>query len=368
MSTTTRIPARVTGRGRIMALAFLVVFGAALLALAGRSAVTTLTDAFPGGVIVTEAYLLVGQHEGDLAIAAGSARTTQAARVVGNTALLAESVSISGTFDGSLTVLSSYIAIDGATVKGQLVLVGDNIVVTDSRIEGEALIDGRNLNLTETAVFATPPTVCSTMLMDTRRDAALEPCPPSGIDPFETVQALRQASLNAMPLVAAGITVLSVGLICALLAVITAFMPARIVAIGGVMRRYSVRALLVGAAVISGFVGLSGAVIVLLGTLPPLGWVLIVIWLLLGLALFILILIGLAALAHALGSVILARFARRAETPITAVVTGGVIVALALVLIAVLPVHDLIVLTLLILLTAPGAGAAFGARTDRSSA
>ncbi|GEM_PF-766502 len=343
----------------ILSIALVTLIAALLLAAAVRAALTSASlSAFSGNVILIESYRLSGDQTGDLVVAAVTIALDADARVAGNASLVAENARVSGQIDGDLTILAQQVTLDGLRVAGNLHVLADSVSIAGAQIDGESLIDADTLTIDRAVSFASPPALCATVSADDRSDRLVAPCPPSSRDPFGEVIALREWAQRSAPIETIFITILLTAIVAALSALSAALAPMHLGRVTRGMRRHTLQSGLLGIGLYALAIGLTSAQVALLGIIPIVGSLVSVFYLLALLCLLFLIGVGLCALALAIGT----RLLGESALPMAAAAIGGVMVAVILSVIALLPFGDSVAALLFALLTAVGTGAAFGTR------
>lgn len=341
---------------RFFTILVLVAACAGALAVIARAVLAGRITSDGSVLILRDPFALVGSHTGDLVVAAPAARIDATARVAGNASLVGENILIQGVIDGDLTVLATAVLIDGAQIGGDLHILAESAQINASRVGGESLLDVDNIGIAADVAFASPPAVCALNAIDERPRLETAPCPPSTSDPFRELQALRDRAWRATPLAGLGLAVSIIGAFAGLAALASAAAPDRVARIARGLRQRPFHAWAFGAGLYALATGAVGAAAVLLGVLPVLGWAAVAA-LLVSLALLaVMMAAGLFALSLLIGRRLLGP--KQPLVPASAV--GGAIIGAGLAALSLQPLGPLASLLILALLSAAGAGAAFG--------
>ncbi len=347
----------------IFAAAILVVLGLAL----GLRAQVTQRVMPDNNVILQPSYLLSGAHDADLVVLGSSVGLSAGSDVSGNAALVGEFLTISGTIDGSLTAIGDTITLEPmAHVRGDVNLMGDSLIVA-GRIDGNLVVNGGSLILHPSAQIAGTISTC-VGAVDNPLNLAIGCTSPSS-EPFAWLIALRNSalpealltvgtpSLGALALAAFG----ALGLVGTSVLAVT-FFPRQISHIEEALRTRPRSFAGVGIASYALAVGLFFALTFLLALFPPLGLLLVPIFLLFGLALLLLALSGLITLSVILGDWLLRRSSRVPQPPLVAALAGSCALSLAFGALSLLPFGLVISAALLCLVSSAGLGASMYTR------
>ncbi|MBL8131319.1 MAG: hypothetical protein JNL42_05640 [Anaerolineae bacterium] len=352
---------------------FLFVFAAAALvltlALLARETITQQN--LSSGVIIVSSYTLSEAYAGDLVVASSSITIEPGAQIAGSASLVGENVIFAGQISGDLTILAPQITLDGVQVGGRLHILADEVRLSGA-IHGETLIDADALTIAADATFDADPAVCADRFSDLRAASRVAACPPSSVDPFANLRALRSAVQSGAPVSPVPALLPDILLIILALVGLTAFaplvvtvQPARVARVARAMRRRPLHSALTGAALLALIAGLTGAEIVLLGTVSVIGLVALPVYVVALIGGLLLTGIGLIALALIIG-IRLTGEGENEQPPIVAAAVGGLIVAAALLLIVLQPLGQAASIAAFIALSTVGAGAAIGTRLGAS--
>lgn len=340
-------------RLRVLLIVIIVSALVVILSLLARGLINGATAS--GGVVVAGEYRLDNVHDGDLAVASSTIDLTTGSRVNGNVSLVGESVRLQGEINGDVTILAQHVTLEGGSIGGALHILADNVAI-NTPIEGEVLIDADALAIGESAVFGADSAVCVDALT-----ASPEISAPATRCPLNELTALRQQiELDAPSTVL--LAVLSAAGFTAAAALVVSIFPARLARVVRAMRRRPARSAINGVGVFALVAGLTGTQIVLLGILAPVGLLVLPIYTIFIIAVVILVVIGLMSLALLIGARLTGENPDNAQPPLVAAATGGLIVSVVLVGIALQPFGQVVGLLLFAALAIVGCGAALGTR------
>ncbi len=332
-------------------------------------------------VIAGNDYRLSGTHSGDLVVLANSIALSKTSAVAGGAALVGKTVNISGRIDGDLTALGENLTLDStAHIAGQASLVGANVTL-GGRIDGDLYVSGKTLTILPDLQINGTLNACVDTLDDGRENAGDLACSHEDFAPFAALIALRNSAVRSVPLpfhispagtlalaifgtvILAGTSALGVTLFPRQISHVEEALRSRPRGFGGV-----------GIAVYVLGIGLALLVIFVLAVVPPLGLLLVPVFLIVGLIIGVLSLVGLITLALMLGDWLIRRFSRptsRAVTrtgtpsgtpPLIAALTGSVVIALLLAGVTLLPFGFAISFFTLSAISSAGLGAALFTR------
>ncbi len=328
------------------------VVGILILALLVRPVITQ--RAVPdGNVVLDGSFELTDAHEGDLVALGGSITLTSTSRVTGSASLLGETVIAAGQVDGDLTSAGKNFTLEtSAQVGGNLNVSGSAIIVGGS-VSGDLNLSGASVTILPEALIGGEVSACGQTLLDQRPGAAPLRCTTPVVQPFE--QGIPVLGLIILAVVGTltltGLSALSV-----------TFFPRQISHIEEAMRAKPRSYGGVGLAAYALAVGLFVGVMFLVAILPPLGLVLVPLFLILGLLLLLLSASGLVTLTVMLGDWLLRRVSRLRQPPLIAGVAGSLALSAGLVLISLLPYGALVGVLLLGAASSVGLGASLFTR------
>ncbi len=357
-----------------------VVVVASLVVGAVRESLPPLIDLT--NITFEETYTLTGAIDGDLVVASGVVNLGADSEIVGSGAFLVETITLSGVIQGDLAVAAESVLLDGAQIAGNVVIMATTVTL-NGEIAGDLSVTAENLTIGDNFQVAGDIDACADAFTDAREDAGKLMC--SGddmLEPLATLIALRAGeavTLTPPSPLAILISGLSFSLVMAgISSLAVTLFPHQFSRIEEAIRAMPRRVGGIGSSIFLLSLGITIAQLIALAILPPLGVVLIPIYLIAGLLLLILILIGWVTLSLVFGvwltqtlSRARSSASRRAVPPLVAVVVGSLLVSVSMTLLALLPFGGLIVIVLLLVFMSVGVGAALstrlGTRTVRRS-
>ncbi|MDZ4766720.1 MAG: polymer-forming cytoskeletal protein [Chloroflexota bacterium] len=338
------------------------------------------TDAMSGGVILEADYRLEGAIEGDLVVFGNTVTIPAGARVSGDAWFVADTIQIDGQIDGALTAIADTVIVTASgRIAGDAALMVDETTIS-GRIDGAARITGDRLTLSSTGQIGGTATACVDQIVG---NAALLCDRAALFAPFAALIALREGAAAGVPVMdwsaplvtrnmTGALTLLAVALgMVGIAALMVATFPRQISHIEDAIRAKPRGMGGAGLALYGLALGISGGVIVLLAVAPPVGLVLIPVYLLLLVGLFAALFAGVVTLALVVGEWLTARLggrsaerpnARGGTPPLVTAAAGGAVLWLGVAAAAVLPFGVLVGGVMLIAVSAVGAGAALFTR------
>ena len=348
-----------------------LVFAAAVILVLGLSVFlrpqVARHTAPDNNVIFQQDYWLASIHPGDLVVLGETLFLAGESRVQGSAALIADTVRVSGVIDGDLTAIGQTIIVEEtARITGNASLMGENLTIA-GQIDGNVVVNGGSLTIDPGARLAGTISTCVGAVTSPQEIPIA--CTSPGIEPFAPFIALRNSALPETFL-SAGVSSVEmlVATVFGALALIgtsvlgVTFFPRQISHIEEAMRARPRSFGGVGIAVYALLIGLFFALTFLLAVFPPLGLILVPVFLLLGLALLLFSLSGLVTLAVILGDWLLNRSARVPQPPLVAAVAGSVALSALVAVVALLPFGLVISFLLLGLFCSVGLGASIFTR------
>ncbi len=331
-----------------------------VLALVLRNPVRERTSFDDQNVIFQSNFDLSSVHDDNLVVFGSNLDLAPESRVAGDTSLIGDQIQIAGAVQGNLTVLGGSVTVaPGAQLQQDVNLMGTQVTFGGT-VAGDLRITAEQVTLLPDAAIGGKIDVCGSKLTDERADAPHPTCTDSSIDPFAALIALRQSHLAPAGLNLLAMLVVIVGgavLLTGASVLLVTFFPRQISHIEEAMRARPRGFVGVGIAVYGLEAGLFLAVILLLAVLPPLGLLLIPVFLILALLLLLLALTGLVTLTLMLGDWLLRRISKLPSPPLIAAVVGSLILSALLGGIALLPFGMAINLLLLGGMSTVGLGA-----------
>jgi hypothetical protein len=325
--------------------------------------------------ILTDEMIIAERVEGDLIAIARSVMVTETGHVTGNLWVVSDSFLSEGRIDGNLVVISDGFTHDGV-LNGGLTLLADNALI-EGRIAGAVNVSATNVSVEPAGLAVQPLQLCASTVVGVSEFT----CSRAGrFALLESLVALRTGGntgidlsaplLSGDLLGAAAILALTLGIVGVSALAVAAF-PRQISRIEDAIRAQPRSMGGAGLALYALALGVSLGMIVLLGLLPAVGVVLMPIWLLLGIGLLALLLMGWITLSMMIGEWLMRRLSRTGAPPLVTAVAGGLILWAIFAAAAILPFGAPIGGIILALIGAVGAGAALftrlGTRPLRSS-
>ncbi|MEO8396887.1 MAG: hypothetical protein ABI700_28085 [Chloroflexota bacterium] len=336
-----------------------------VLALLLRQPVTqrvTVDD----NIIVQSDYQLSEAHDADLVVLGSNTVTiNQKGSVDGNASLIGDTVGVAGSVDGGLTVLGKTVYIDPtANIDGHTALMGTNITV-GGHISGDLVVNGGNITILPDTSIDGSINACGTVT-DQRVNSPAVTC--SGVDltAFAPLMALRNGTQNdshQIPVFALILLTAFGGVVLTGMSVLSVtFFPRQISHIEEAMRARPRSFVGVGIATYALEIGVFFALLFFLAILPPLGLLLVPVFLILSLILLLLSISGLITLVVILGDWLLRRVSQPPQPPLIAAVLGSLALSAGLAVIGLLPYGLAISFLLLGAFSSVGLGAALFTR------
>ncbi len=350
------------------------VIGVLVLALLVRQPVAQRTELDGNNVIFQDNYRLSGDHLNDLVAGGQQVDLDAGSRVTGNTSLLGNTLHVAGAVEGSLTMLGDSLSVDpGASIGKDANLMGKQVTFGGS-VAGNLRITADHVTLLPGASIGGKIDVCSADITDQRVGAAQVACVDDGFDPFAALIALRDTSMGATTfgarmdtLATLGFAVVAMVMLTGVSALLVTFFPRQISHIEEAMRARPRSFGGVGIATYALVLGLFFAMTLLLAVIPPLGLLLIPVFLIVLLILFVLNLTGLVTIAILIGDWLLRRVSRLPTPPLIAAVVGSLALSLVLGGIALLPFGFAISFLLFGIVSSVGLGASLFTRVGTRS-
>ena len=347
-----------------LALAALLLIG-----VLARGAAQQWGASASGPVQVAVDTVIDVQIEDDLALVGSSLVLDRDAAVSGDAALLGASIVVRGRVDHDLTAMGDSIVLaEGSRIAGDAALNARTVTVAGT-IEGDLLVTAETLIVSPGAEIGGAVYPCvpaAALALDARLD--VHTCNAARqAQLFAPVQELQPAAApiaqdagTSLPTAIAG--ALAFGLVLAGLSVLmVAALPDRLRVIRTVARERMVESISAFVAVVLLGAGIAALLALLLALATPLGVAMLPVAAGLGVAFAMVLLVGLVNAVVSLGLAVGERIAP-AHPALVTVLLGSGLVALAPLVMAVAPVLSPAAALALVLLAAPGAGAALLSR------
>ncbi|MBI1257504.1 MAG: hypothetical protein GC204_08540 [Chloroflexi bacterium] len=338
-----------------------------VLALLLRQPVTQRAVIDDQNILVKSDYHVSTAHPGDLVVMGSrTVAIDDGGSVMGNASLIGDNVTVAGTVDGGLTALGKNVVIDPtASINGHTALMGTNITV-GGNISGSLIINGETITILPTASIDGSINVCGKSINDQRINSPAITCNGVDLTAFAPLLALRsgaQTDSHQLPLFALVLLTAFGGVLLTGMSVLSVtFFPRQISHIEEAMRLRPRSFVGVGIATYALEIGVFFALLFLLAILPPLGLLLIPVFLILSLILLLMGVSGLITLVVMLGDWLLRRVTRPPMPPLIAAVIGSLALSLGLSVVALLPYGLVISFVLLGAFTSVGLGASLFTR------
>lgn len=319
--------------------------------------------------VILQSYTLTENHPDDLVVFGETIALAPDSRVAGNASLLGDTIAVAGAVEGDLGVFGDTLIVNASARIGRNANLLGATVTFGGTVTGDLHVSAEQVTLLPDARINGIIDICSENIDDQRIDALAPTCLNAGLNPFATLIALRQTSLGNTTLGARmdtlatlAFAVVGMVLLTGLSVLLVTFFPRQISHIEEAMRARPRSFGGVGIATYALAVGVFTAMIFLLATLPPLGLLLIPVFLILLLILVILTLTGLVTAVIMIGDWLLRRTSRIPTPPLIAAVAGSLALSLALGVIALLPFGFAIGFLLLGAFSSVGLGASLFTR------
>lgn len=325
--------------------------------------------------ILADEMTIAERVEGDLIAVASAVLITETGHITGNLWVVSDSFLSEGRIDGNLVAISDEFLHDGI-LNGGLTLLADSAIINGT-IAGAVNISATRVNIDSAQIAARPLQICAPTVIGTDNHT----CSRAGrFALLESLIALRTGGntgidlsapiLSGDLLGAVAILGFTLGIVGVSALAVAAF-PRQISRIEDAIRAQPRSMGGAGLALYALALGISLGMIALLGLLPTVGVVLMPVWLLLGVGLIALLLMGWITLSMMIGEWLMRRLSKTGAPPLVTAVAGGLLLWSIFAAGAILPFGAPIGGIVLALVGAVGAGAALftrmGTRPLRSS-
>ena len=334
-----------------------------ILALLLRQPVTQRAVLDDKNIIVKSDYHVSDTHTGDLVVMGSSSVGIDNTGVVkGNASLIGDAVRVAGMVEGNLTVLGKSVSIDSnAEINGKTSLMGTNIII-GGHINGDLIINGETVTILPNTDINGSVNACGKNVIDRRPDSSIATCNGVDLTPFAPLLALRNSSGDLVGAARLALALFGALLLTGMSVLSVTFFPRQISHIEEAMRARPRSFVGVGIATYALEIGLFFALLFFLAILPPLGLLLIPVFMILSLLLLLLSVSGLVTLVVMLGDWLLRRATRPPMPPLIAAVIGSLALSAGLAVIALLPFGMAISFLLLGAMSSVGLGASLFTR------
>lgn len=353
--------------------AILAAIVIALIALGwiARQQVSQQTIVDSDNLIITNSYRLTGETNGDLVVVASEIVLEPGSHVSGDASLIGGTISVFGTVGGDLSAIGEKLTLDaGASVGGDVALMIEETNLAGS-IGGDLFVHGDSVALAPDVTIGGSFTPCAASI-DNSAGIDLTACDDEGtIEPFASLIALRNPQVSVSgaftPLMALAVAVIGSVLLVGATALGVVVFPHQISRIEEALRTRPRSLGGVGLATYALALGITVAVIIALAIVPPLGLLLIPVYLIIGLALLGLMAAGLVTLALIVGEWILRRMSTTPTPPLIAALVGSVALSAVISTILLLPFGWLFDALAIGAINSVGLGAALSTRLGTRS-
>ncbi|MFN8531181.1 MAG: polymer-forming cytoskeletal protein [Anaerolineae bacterium] len=348
-----------------------VIVVASVIANAARAGQPAVLDTH--NVIFTNSYQLDSQTEGDLVVVGSTIDIS--GTVDGSAALIGDRVTISGVIEGDLAISAPTILLENARINGDVVLMGSHIDL-GAVVNGDLLLSSDSLDVREGTTIAGEVGMCASKITDERNLPPAE-CSGQTIPPIvAALIAIRSqggAQLPISPLeVLLGGVVFS-AMMAGLASLCVTLFPKQISRIEEAIRAYPRHLGGVGVATFALSIGVSAALIVLLALLPPLGVILVPVYLIAGIGLLVLVAVGWVTLSLVIGDSLARRIVRsssvgrRVYPPLITAALGSAGLSLLFTVLSLIPFGGVLTALLALAILSTGVGAAMFTRLGTRS-
>lgn len=319
--------------------------------------------------VVFQSYTLSDSHPDDLVVFGETIALDEGSRVGGNASLLGNTIAVAGAVEGDLGMFGETMIVNpGAQIAGNANLLG-SAVTFGGTVVGDLHISAERVMILPDARISGAIDICSDDITDQRVDVPALTCLNSGINPFAALIALRETSMAGSTLGAhidtlatAAFAIVGMVMLTGFSVLLVTLFPRQISHIEEAIRARPRGFGGVGIAVYALSVGVFLGMILLLALIPPLGLLLIPVFLILVLALVVLTMTGLVTAVIMIGDWLLSRVSKFPTPPLIAAVAGSLALSLGLGVIALLPFGFAISLLALGLFSSVGLGASLFTR------
>lgn len=317
-----------------------------------------------------ETYRLAGAVDRPLVVIADEVTLESDSRIAGDSALIGDTIIFEGQANGDLTLMGGWIAV-GGQVTGNAAVIGAQVTV-DGQVDGNLTVVSDHLTIAEGAGIGGKIIACADTLNDARlQGGQIEPC--SDAETLNVLNAAIQfdaalwgAGFSTAALFASAFISLALSGVAALA---VAMFPRHISYIEEAILTVPRRVARTGFLAFLLAIGITAAVVIVLAAVPPLGLVLLPLFLIVALVFLGMTVMGWVTVALIVGNWLLRRRSRAIAPPLIAAVAGSVLLFVMWHALALLPFGVLVVLLAMAVLGSVGLGAALltrmGTRTVR---
>lgn len=333
-----------------------------ILSFGARQWVSGQVASLPLALHLDSDYTLTDTYSDDLIVVGENITLAPESRVLGDTSLIGNSITIEGAVEGDLTLVGDTLTLtENSHINSDASLMGSTITL-GGLIEGDVRVTGETLNILPGTRISGELISCAETVANTG-DVALVACNEAQkFAPFEALVSLR----NGTPQLEAAHFSASSSLLVLLLGslaltgfstlAVTVF-PRQISHIEEAMRTRPRSLVGAGFATFLLIFGLGAALVFVLAVIPAIGLLILPIYALLGIALAILVIAGMVTLSMVLGDWLVRRLMRAVAPPLITAAVGSLVLSSVLSVMALLPFGFLISLTLVGAVSSVGVGA-----------
>ena len=332
-----------------------------------------------GHVEFANDYVLDGDMPESLFLVARTAQLGSESSVTGDAALVGGTITVNGHIDGDLTLIGGTLVLgDTGSVGGGLHVFGGNAHI-NGEVAGPVEVSGDTLVIGETATIDSGLSSCSGNVTDERTVPGLiMPCEggggplppvidgsvapdqlPPGALPFDAPEDANSPTPLSLSVLSSLATSM---LLCGLAALAVTVFPGQISHIEEALRGRPRNQILTGVMVFLAMIAVGTATVVLLASVPPLGLLLLPVFLILCLLFIGTVLAGMITLSIVFGGWLLKRVSRAEWPPLVQAATGSVVLSLLLHVPALIPSGWFVTLIAAAALSIVAVGAALSTR------
>ncbi|MDX2161905.1 MAG: polymer-forming cytoskeletal protein [bacterium] len=363
--------------GFLIGGAVVLTLGAGVLVHSARLAMPPLVNT--ENILYQDEYRLNGAVAGDLVVVGSALTVETGASVGGDASFVGDRVTIRGAVDGDLSIAAGEIVIDNAAISGDAALIGRAVILSGS-FAGSLNVSGDSVIIRDGTAIEGDVSACATKIEDERAASAeaatasgsgtIVPCAGDAVvEPLAALIALRTgetlvSAATGGALITGAVEVLLPFVLAGLTSLVVTLFPRQISRIEEAVRAEARRLGGLGIAVFILGTGLVLALIVALALLPPLGILLIPLYLIGGIALLVLVAAGWITLSLMIGDALARRLARSAarhsrpaHPPLIHAAAGSLLLSVSFALLSRLPFGEVITAFLGLIILSVGVGA-----------
>jgi hypothetical protein len=316
-----------------------------------------------------ESYRLAGEMDKPLVVIAGDVTLERDSQVADDSAFIGDTITFSGQASGDLTLMGDSVTV-GGHITGDATVTGMHVIV-DGQVDGDLTVVSDNLTIGEDAGIGGKAVACVDSLTDARPDGQIEPCSDAetlGVlnNAIHFDAAMWGAGFSTLALFASGFASLVLSGVGALA---VAVFPRQFSHIEEAILTMPRRVGQTGFLAFLLAIGVTAAVVIVLAAAPPLGLVLLPVFVIAAIVFLGMTVTGWVSVALIAGNWLLRRSSRNIAPPMIAAAVGSVLLFVLWHVLTLLPFGVLVVLLAMVVLGSVGLGAALttrmGTRTVR---